>query len=279
MISKTMIGFILASTMVSSALIFDGVAHRHYQNNNQPATPQMAATNTAPSANPSTPDSTTPATNDTTTPEQPATNDATTPEQQAAAPTDDSATNTVAIQRPARVRAAAKQQTEGDAPAAPPAQPAVAAAAEVADQPVAPAPIVVPAGTPLTLRLSEPLGSSMSEIDQSFSASLDSDVVVDGQTVIAAGAPVMGRVVFARPAGLLAGEANLQLQLTSVNVNHENLTVVTSVRSFGPRIKGKTKVSRFMKGLVRRVDGEEREVRLAEQSAYTFTLRQPLEIQ
>jgi hypothetical protein len=69
------------------------------------------------------------------------------------------------------------------------------------------------------------------------------------------------QVVSARPAGALAGEANLQLKLTSVKLDNSSLHLATSVRSFGPQIKGKNKVGKFMKGLVKRASGNEREVR------------------
>jgi hypothetical protein len=108
---------------------------------------------------------------------------------------------------------------------------------------------------------------------------LDRDVVVDGQTAIAAGASVTGKVAFARPVGALAGEASLQLKLISVNVNDADLAVSTSVRSFGPQIKGQNKVGKFFKGLAKRSVGDEREVVLDEQSAYSFTLRRALQIQ
>jgi hypothetical protein len=143
---------------------------------------------------------------------------------------------------------------------------------------VVPSAIVVPAGTPLTLRLDEPLGSKISQVDQSFSATLDRDVEVDGHRLIASGAHVTGKVLLARPAGRIAGEATLQLAVTSVKVHNRELDVLTSARSFGPTINGKNKVGRFIKGIGKRLDGEEREVLLAEQTAYTFNLSSPLEI-
>jgi hypothetical protein len=170
-------------------------------------------------------------------------------------------------------------ETGQDATADDASQTQADANASATDAPPAPQAIVVPTGTALTVRLGEDLGSSTSAAGQSFSATLDRDVVVDGQTVIAAGASVTGRVVSARPAGALAGEANLQLKLTSVSVDNGKLRVATSVRSFGPKIKGKNKVGKFMKGLVKRASGNEREVMLAQQSAYTFTLQQRLQIQ
>jgi len=139
--------------------------------------------------------------------------------------------------------------------------------------------LVVPAGTTLTVRLGQELGSKTSQAGQSFSATLDRDVVVDGQTAIASGASVTGTVVFARPVGALAGEANLQLKLVSVSVDNADLTVVTSVRSFGPPIKGKNKVGKFFKGLAKRAEGDEREVVLDDQTAYSFILRRSLQIQ
>ena len=271
--TKSIIVFGLATAMVTAALVFDAVSHGHTANSNQAIATQNPVTNAAAS-----PNSFDPASQGQPTEGQPT-------EDQSAAPAADSTTATDLGQDPAP-DAAAQAQTDTDAPAADVAQPgadADAAAAADADadasQPAAPQPIFVPAGTTLTVRLGEALGSRISEVGQSFSATLDQDVVVRGQTVIAAGARVKGRVVSARPAGAVAGEANLQLKLTSVRLDNANLGLATSVRSFGPKIKGKNKVGRFMKGLVKRASGEEREVLLAEQSAYSFTLRRGVQIQ
>jgi hypothetical protein len=148
-----------------------------------------------------------------------------------------------------------------------------------APAPVAPRPKIVPAGTALTVRIGEELGSKISKVGQSFSATLDRDVVVGGRTVIAAGTSVTGKVMFVKHVGALAGDANLQLKLTSINVNNADLSVATSIRSFGPKIKGKNKVGRFMKGLLKRAAGKEKEVVIEEQSVCSFTLRRGLRIQ
>jgi hypothetical protein len=146
-------------------------------------------------------------------------------------------------------------------------------------QSAAPAPVIVNAGTDITVRITEKLGSKASETGQSFSATVDKDVVVDGQTVIPSGSKVAGKVVSAKPFGQIAGEASLVLRLTSVNVNNNDQTIVTSTRSFGSKIKAKSKVKRFFGGLAKRAEGDEKEVVLAPQSAYTFTLKQAVEIQ
>jgi cytoskeletal protein RodZ len=140
-------------------------------------------------------------------------------------------------------------------------------------------PIVVPVGTAVTIRLGEELGSKISEEGQNFSATVDQDVIVGGKTAIPAGSTVSGKVVAAKPVGALHGEAELQLKLTSVKVNNANVHVATATRSFGPQIKGKNKVGKFFKGLAKRAEGDEREVVLAENSAYSFTLQKSLQIQ
>lgn len=236
---KSIIVFVLAAVVIAGALVFDGLSHRHAENSNQVSSQNPI---TAPSASGA---------------QQP------TPAADATSPTDNRQ----------NAASAGASQPDQDAASADAAQPSADNA-----QP-ATSPIVVPAGTTLAIRLGEELGSSISHLNQRFAASLDRDIVVDGQTVIAAGAAVTGKVVFARPAGAVAGEANLQLKIISVNVNNANLALVAGVRSFGPQIKGKNKVGRFMKGLVKRASGEEREVFLPEQSACNFTLQRRLEIQ
>lgn len=255
--TKSIIVFGLATAIITSALVFDGVSHRHTANNNQAAA-QNQATDAAPSQN----------TSNSAADAQPANGS---DSASATGAGQDSAQN-ADLQAQHGQAQDTQTQTVDDSAGQP------AADADTA-QDAAPQPIVVPSGTTLTVRLEEALGSRISEAGQKFSATLDQDVVVGGQTVIAAGARVTGKVVSARPAGALAGEANLQLKLTSVRLDNGSLGLATSVRSFGPQIKGKNKVGKFMKGLVKRAAGEEREVLLAEQSAYSFTLRGGLQIQ
>lgn len=249
---KAIILFVLSAGILAAALVFDGVSHRRAANSSQTASQTMTTQPTSQTADASgvqaNAQTNAPADAGTQNDAQPAD-----PNAQVAEPGQDAATAD-----------ASQTQTDADAPA-------TDAAAQQ--------PIVVPAGTTLTVRLGEDLGSSTSTSGQNFSATLDRDVVVDGQTVIAAGANVTGKVVSARRAGALAGEAHLQLKLVSVSVDNGKLRLATSVRSFGPPIKGKNKVGKFMKGLVKRASGNEREVLLAQQAAFSFTLQQGLQIQ
>jgi len=263
---KSMIVFVLATTVAVAALVFDGISHRRSRNTDQPVAqnPTIQSAATQPEA------------------AQPTTEAANSTDGQNDGQSSDAADATTAESGNGQDAATdgTTQQADSNGVAAD-ASDSSADAAQQADsaQADAPQPIVVPAGTTLTVRLGEDLGSNISHVNQRFSATLDRDVVVQGQTVIAAGSHVTGKVVAVKPAGPLAGEANLQLRITSVRLDQGNLTLVTSTRSFGPTIKGKNKVGRFMKGLVKRASGQEKEVLLAEQSQYSFTLQKRLEIQ
>jgi hypothetical protein len=100
-------------------------------------------------------------------------------------------------------------------------------------------PVVVPAGTTLTVRLREAVGSKISETGQSFSATLSSPVVIDGNTVIPAGAAARGVVVDAKPLGRFKGGAVLELKLNSITVNGSEQSIETSAVTRTEKGKGK----------------------------------------
>ncbi len=88
--------------------------------------------------------------------------------------------------------------------------------------------MVVPAGTVLTVRLGQSVGSKISTAGQTFTATLASPVAVEGKTAIPAGATASGTVVDAKPLGRFKGGAVLQLRLTSITVNGTEQSVSTS---------------------------------------------------
>ncbi len=106
--------------------------------------------------------------------------------------------------------------------------------------------VVVPAGTVLTVRLGEAVGSKISQPGQSFSATLATPVELEGKAVIPSGASASGTVVDAKPLGRFKGGARLQLKLTSINVNGTDHAVETS--SVVRAAKGKGKRTAVMAG-------------------------------
>ncbi len=102
-----------------------------------------------------------------------------------------------------------------------------------------PQPVVVPAGTTLTVRLGNSVGSKISSPGDSFSATLASAVTVDGNAVIPAGAAARGTVVDAKPLGKFKGGASLELRLNSITINGNEQSIETSAISRTEKGKGK----------------------------------------
>ncbi|MGH9780156.1 MAG: hypothetical protein ACRD5I_17285 [Candidatus Acidiferrales bacterium] len=102
-----------------------------------------------------------------------------------------------------------------------------------------PEPVIVPAGTQLTVRLSQSLSSKTNEPGDDFTGVLENDVTVDGKTVIPAGSEVTGEVVDAEASGRLKGTGRLFLTLTEVEVDGETYDVATSTagRREGSKLK------------------------------------------
>jgi hypothetical protein len=100
-------------------------------------------------------------------------------------------------------------------------------------------PVVVPAGTSLTVRLGEAVGSKISSPGQSFSATLSSPIEVGGAVVVPAGAAVQGTVTDAKPLGKFKGGASLSLALNSITVNGRAHSIETSSVMRAEKGKGK----------------------------------------
>jgi hypothetical protein len=109
-----------------------------------------------------------------------------------------------------------------------------------------PEPLVVPAGTVLTVRLGQTVGSKISSPGQTFTATLASPVVIDGKTAIPSGAAASGTVVDAKPLGRFKGGASLQLRLTSITIEGAEQSISTS--SVVRTQKGKGKRTAVMAG-------------------------------
>ncbi len=75
----------------------------------------------------------------------------------------------------------------------------------------------LPAGTRVVVRLSQAVSSATSHTGDSISGSLANDVVVNGNTVAKAGAPVNGKVTLAKPSGRLHNPGIIAIRLTSVD--------------------------------------------------------------
>jgi outer membrane lipoprotein SlyB len=100
-------------------------------------------------------------------------------------------------------------------------------------------PIVVPAGTAITVSLGSAIGSKLSQPGQTFAGSVARDVVVGNEVVIPQGTNATGTVTDAKALGKFAGGAVLQVRLDSINLRGADIPVQASTRSFSQKGKGK----------------------------------------
>src|SRR5256885_10515342 len=106
--------------------------------------------------------------------------------------------------------------------------------------------VTVPAGTVITVRLANAVGSKLSNSGDQFHASVATPVEVDEKVVLPSGADASGKVVQAVPLGRFKGGAVLKLALDSVTINGDAYDVKTS--SVSRYLKGKGKRTAAMIG-------------------------------
>src|SRR5256884_879624 len=106
--------------------------------------------------------------------------------------------------------------------------------------------VTVPAGTVITVRLANAVGSKHSNSGDQFHASIATPVEVDEKVVLPSGAEASGKVVQAVPLGRFKGGAVLKLALDSVTINGGAYDVQTS--SVSRYLKGKGKRTAAMIG-------------------------------
>jgi hypothetical protein len=100
-------------------------------------------------------------------------------------------------------------------------------------------PLVVPAGTSITVSLGSAVGSKLSKSGDTFNGTVAKDVVVGNTVVIPKGSNVSGTVVDAKALGKFAGGAELQLRLDSIAVKGSDMPVQADLRTFSAKGKGK----------------------------------------
>jgi hypothetical protein len=87
--------------------------------------------------------------------------------------------------------------------------------------------IMLPAGTNFVIRMIDSVDSERDRNGQSFRASLDQPVMIDGNQIIPRGADVMVKLVDSKQSGKLAGRTELALSLQSISVSGRMVDVNT----------------------------------------------------
>ena len=105
----------------------------------------------------------------------------------------------------------------------------------------------IPSGAKLTVRLDSAINSRTAKTGQTFHATLARNLVVNGNSIADAGAPVKGKVTHAKSSGRLHDPGELTLRLTSVEIHGKAVAISTTAY----RAKGKS----HTKGNVEKIGG------------------------
>lgn len=104
--------------------------------------------------------------------------------------------------------------------------------------------LTIPAGTVLKVRMIDGVDSETSQLGQTFQASLDDPIMVDGQTVVPRGADIVAKLIEDKQSGKISGRTELTLDLVSMRINGRmvDLTTQEVTTSSGSRGSKSTKV-------------------------------------
>jgi hypothetical protein len=85
--------------------------------------------------------------------------------------------------------------------------------------------VTLPQGTNFVIRMIDGVDSERSRVGQTFAASLDQPVMLNGETIIPRGADVTVKLVDQKESGKLTGRAELALALQSIRVNGQMVDI------------------------------------------------------
>ena len=140
-------------------------------------------------------------------------------------PADNSAMMSAANSQPQ----ASQQDTSAPTPVQNAAPAPTPAAAEPATPPPPPPPqkATIPSGTTLAVRLVDELNTKTAQQGQTFRATLDSPISVNGEIAVHAGYDVVGHIVDVQSAGKYAGQSMITLQLDHITVGDKHYSLQT----------------------------------------------------
>jgi hypothetical protein len=100
-------------------------------------------------------------------------------------------------------------------------------AQQPASAPLPVAGVQIPTGTSITVRMIEKVDSNVAHLGQTFRASVDEPVLVNGQTVIPRGADAIVKLVEDKQSGKFEGKTVLTLALTDITINGQMIDTTT----------------------------------------------------
>jgi hypothetical protein len=94
--------------------------------------------------------------------------------------------------------------------------------------PAAPVMVAVPAGTKLSVRITDPLSSETAKVGDTFRGTLDNAISIGDKVVIPRDADVQGRVLAVKPSTHFTGQSQLTLEMTMLDINGKSYDIATN---------------------------------------------------
>ena len=129
--------------------------------------------------------------------------------------------------------------TAASTPNATPAAPAPTPAPPPPPPPPQPVTYTIPAGTRVTVRLSQTLSSKTAKEGDAFDATVTSPIAVKGKTLVSTGSTASGTVIASNARGKFKGEGMLALQLKTLRIAGASTPIDSSTWSRTLKGKGK----------------------------------------
>ncbi len=87
---------------------------------------------------------------------------------------------------------------------------------------------LIPEGTQIVIRMIDDVDSTRDRIGQTFRASLDEPILVNGVEIVGRGADVLTKLVDDKESGKLTGRTELTMDVVSITVNGKTVDIATS---------------------------------------------------
>jgi hypothetical protein len=139
-----------------------------------------------------------------------------------------------------------------DAAAATPPTPADNTAAQPAPSPAPAAPkkLIIDPGTPVTVRLIDPIDSEKNQAGDTFHATLNAALSSDGEEAVPAGVELTGHLVDVKSAGKFAGQSVVVLQLDSISSGGKTYKIQTDQYRKEGKSRGKNTAEKVGGGAI-----------------------------
>jgi hypothetical protein len=108
--------------------------------------------------------------------------------------------------------------------------------------------VTIPAGTNIMVRMLDTIDSSKAQKGTRFTAVLETNLSLNGTTIVPAGGTVYGRLAVAEQAGRALGSSNLQLELSDIVVDGTAYPIYTGAYEVKGSSSGKRSAKRLLGG-------------------------------